>query len=195
MSYNHVMIDLETLDTKPTAAIVSIGAVRFDLLEQKLADEFYRVVEIESCMSMGLTVGSSTIKFWTQQSKEARDIFSDKAQITDSSSIQQALQGLTYFLSINPSGEAPSYPILWGNPAMFDNAILTNAYQRCILPYPVDRRNNRCYATIKRTFDPQNLLIPKIENRVEHHALDDAKFQAQHLINIITAMRSASLGI
>ena len=32
MAIQHIVIDLETMSTKPTAAIVSIGAVRLDAM-------------------------------------------------------------------------------------------------------------------------------------------------------------------
>lgn len=45
----HIMIDLETLDTSPSAAIISIGAVKFDPATQTpLGDKFYLPVSIQS---------------------------------------------------------------------------------------------------------------------------------------------------
>ena len=50
---NDVMVDLETLSTKPNAAIVSIGAVFFDPKTGELGDTYYQVIDIET---YGLTV-------------------------------------------------------------------------------------------------------------------------------------------
>jgi exodeoxyribonuclease VIII len=36
MAFKHIMVDLETMDNKPTAAITAIGAVAFDLADGKL---------------------------------------------------------------------------------------------------------------------------------------------------------------
>lgn len=55
----NVMLDLETMDTKPTAAITEIGAVRFD--NEKILSRFRIKVDLQSCIDLGLTVSGSTI--------------------------------------------------------------------------------------------------------------------------------------
>ena len=52
-----IMLDLETLSTKPNAAIISIGAV--DLDDAK--NLFYCVVDAESCVAVGLQKDQDTI--------------------------------------------------------------------------------------------------------------------------------------
>jgi hypothetical protein len=47
LSFEHVMLDLETLSSGPRAAILSIGAVRFDLEKLELGDELYVVLDPE----------------------------------------------------------------------------------------------------------------------------------------------------
>lgn len=60
----HYMIDLETMGLKPDAAIISIGAVCFDLNKRTIVDTFYRAVDLESAIANGGTVTGSTISFW-----------------------------------------------------------------------------------------------------------------------------------
>ena len=38
---NHIMLDLETLDTSPSAVVLSSGAVAFDPYTNALGDRFY----------------------------------------------------------------------------------------------------------------------------------------------------------
>lgn len=65
-----VMIDIETLGTKPGAAILSIGAVMFSATG--LGETFYTPVSLKSCTDIGLTVDPDTVAWWMQQSEEAR---------------------------------------------------------------------------------------------------------------------------
>ena len=60
-----IMIDLETLNTTPDAAILTIGAVKFDpfgseVKEPKM-DSFYCKVDLDSCDRIGLTTNDDTI--------------------------------------------------------------------------------------------------------------------------------------
>ncbi len=65
----HVMIDLETLGTKPNSVILSIGVVQFSL-RGDLLDKFHKGVLIDSCLDAGLQVDGNTIEFWLKQEKE-----------------------------------------------------------------------------------------------------------------------------
>ena len=73
----HGMIDLETLDTKPSASILTIGAVKFDPtgdeLKESTCEKFYVKVDLDSCDKLGLTVSQSTLDWWANQSQEAQD--------------------------------------------------------------------------------------------------------------------------
>jgi hypothetical protein len=88
---NHLMIDLETMGNKPTAPIVSIGAVFFDPQSGKFGEEFYTAVQLESAMAQGAQPDGDTIIWWMKQSTEARAaICAD-----DAMSISVALLDLT----------------------------------------------------------------------------------------------------
>lgn len=73
---NHCMIDLETMGTSPGCAIASIGAVIFDPErphDGSTAPEFYAVVDLASCQSVGLTMDAGTVYWWLTQSQKARE--------------------------------------------------------------------------------------------------------------------------
>jgi len=163
---NNVMLDLETMSTTSNAAIIAIGAVRFD---SKVTDSFYMAVDLKSCCDIGLEMDASTVVWWMQQSQEARDKF--KAEKVP---INEAL--LQFSRWIGPGA------IMWGDGAGFDNVILANAYRKAFLPQPWQFWNDRCYRTMKN-------LHPKIEKErigVCHCAIDDAESQALHLIKILS---------
>lgn len=163
MKNSNVMLDLETMDTAATAAIISIGAVRFT--EDSVVDEFYATIDLESSIACGGTLSGSTIKWWMQQPNKSE-------AFKDADSLPSALLLLSNWL--------PENVRIWGNGSDFDNVILANAYKNCGLIRPWIYYNNMCYRTMKN-------LAPniKMERDGQHHnALDDARSQAKHLIRI-----------
>lgn len=167
----YIMIDLETLDNKSTAAIVSIGAVLFNA-NGVAKDKFYAVVDTQSCIDKGLTVGGNTITWWAKQSDEARAVFSDKSMPLD-----KALQGLKNYIFKNCN----TYNVtMVGNSARFDLGILENAFRACGQEPFWKFWNEACYRTWKSLKG-----APKVEREGTHHnALDDAYSQAKHAIEI-----------
>lgn len=162
----NIMVDLETLGKSPDGVIVSIGAVVFD--NEGLYDDFYEVVDIGSCGKLGLKFDASTIEWWLGQSDEALDVFKKKGR-----NIKDVLGRFREFVG---KDEAK----VWGNGSLFDNCILTTAYKLLGEDTPWGFRGDMCYRTVKN-------LAPEIKIQragVHHNALDDAKSQASHLIEI-----------
>lgn len=166
-----LMLDLESLDTKPSAVIVSIGAVLFSA-KGVAKESFYQPVDIQSCLDAGLTINGSTIAWWMNQSDEARKVFTDK-----SVPLKTALQRLKNYVYKNCN----TYDImLVANPPRFDASILQNAYQAIGQDSWWKYWDERCYRTWKKIDG-----VPKIERSGTHHlAVDDAISQAKHAIEI-----------
>lgn len=164
----HCMLDLETLGNGNEAVILSIGAVCFD--ETGLGAEFYTNVNPQSCVEAGLKMDVSTVVWWMKQDDQARSAFNKPGV-----SITQALMEFSEFFRTNGCEK------LWGNGATFDNVILRSAYRLADRPTPWEYYNDMCYRTLK------NLRRDiKMERWGTHHnALDDAKSQAAHAINIL----------
>ena len=169
MRRTHIMVDLETADTKPTAAIFSIGAVAFTAAG--VTQKFHAVVDLQSCVDAGLTINGDTLYWWLQQSDQARRGITGGPH----DCLSAALRDFGDFVRVQGDDVC-----VWGNGAAFDNAILQNAYAACALPLPWKFWNDRCYRTAK-------VLAPHIASRrvgTHHNALDDAETQALHLIEI-----------
>lgn len=191
---NHIMLDLETLSAREDAAILSIGAVRFDLdnlevggtelypfrnsKDWNYSPSFYRVIDIEDEDNhRGLRIDGSTVKWWMNQSDEARAVF--KGDDGSLWSLETALSDFEDFVT------AVDNSFIWGNGSTFDNMILRNAYRVKGLQYPGSHKKDICYRTIKTVFPLEH------ERRGTHHnALDDARYQAEKLIEIIRGIRS-----
>ena len=69
----HISFDLETLSRSPKAAIVQIGAVKFNL-EKGIYDEFNEKIDFEKFDNMyqnlDFDVNFSTLMWWFQQKNE-----------------------------------------------------------------------------------------------------------------------------
>lgn len=166
----HVMIDIETLDTRPSAAILSIAAVRFDLDTGQLGPVFHKYVDIDSNLQCGRTVSGATILWWLSQPDEARNRIAG----AQAEPLHNVLKDLSLFVE---EGD-----MVWGNGAGFDNVILEDAYRTVGLNAPWRFWSNMCYRTLKNMF--KSAPKPQFQG-VAHDALDDAKFQAQHLAIIL----------
>jgi len=161
---SNVMLDLETLGNGANSVIIAIGAVKFDA--DGLGEEFYEVVDAETCVRMGMQMDTSTVMWWMKQSDEARAAF-DRV----GSNIFGVLARFSAFC-----GDSK----VWGNGASFDNTILSNAYRKTGVEQPWKFWNDRCYRTMKSLY-PQ---VKIARQGTYHNALDDAKSQASHLIAI-----------
>lgn len=163
--YNdHVMVDLETADNVPTAAIVSIGAVVF--AGPYAGATLYRAVDLQSSVSAGLTTSVDTLEWWGKQSTEARAVFTDPRRVP----LAEALDVFAAFL--RPTQDVR----VWGNGASFDNAILQTAYRLAGLDLPWKFWNDRCYRTAAARIQQR-----RAQQGTHHNALDDAISQADHL--------------
>jgi len=168
--YEHVMIDLETLDTAVTGVILSIGAVRFNA--DKIDDAgFYQVVTVQSNLDEYRTISPSTLAWWMQQDKAAQAVFSDKNVRT----LSAALDALRDWF--NATHVKPDVVKVWSNGADFDIPMLQHAYGQQKAPWSFF--NSRCFRTMKS--NPRFKDVPKPVNKGAHNALFDAVAQAEHL--------------
>lgn len=165
-----ISIDLETLGRRPGCKILSIGAVVFT--REGLGKEFY--LPLTTHDQEGLHEDPETVRWWQRQTPEARKVFDDPAK-------KHFVAGLCEFDAwVREQGFKRSI-LIWGNGADFDNAILQVAFDVAGVALPWEYWNNRCYRTLK------NLPgAPKLAKRegTYHNALDDAKTQALHAIEI-----------
>jgi len=175
-----VMIDLETLDTKPSAAILTIGAIKFDPfgddLHNKSCEKLYIKVDLDSCDKLGLTTSQSTIDWWSQQSKEAQDeAFSTEGRIP----IHEAMTKLYKFCW--------GAQRVWSHGAAFDIVICENVFAKLEKMVPWNFWQVRCTRTL---FDIG--INPERPPVLAHHALEDAWNQAVGVQNVMRTLRTSS---
>ena len=168
MDKNHVMLDLETLGTRPGDVILSIGAVWF-APKIGIKSSFHLSIDPASSKAAGLRAQKSTLEWWEKQSPEAR-----AAAFKGEFSLNVALTKFTIWMP-------PIDTVLvWGNGANFDNTLVAAAYRAMKMDVPWHYWNDRCYRTISNMF-----MKTKVERvGTGHHALDDAKTQALRLLKM-----------
>lgn len=176
-----VMLDLETMGNGPSAAIVAIGAVAFDLDAGTIGSSFYKLVDLTTAVECGGQMDAATVMWWVQQKEAARI-----ALVGDAAThIRGALDMFADWLHETTGGHEPR---LWGNGAAFDNVILASAYRNAGKAQPWKHWNDRCYRTVKAMFP-----AIRMERVGTHHiAVDDAKSQALHLIAMLCPVAKAA---
>lgn len=174
----HCMIDIETFGTNNEAAILSIGAVKFDPNEAVQHSDptlwhfenFHVAVTLESCVGLGLKMDASTVMWWMD---EKRDAARKKLFAMERVDLASTLDG---FLQWYGPQSLPT----WGNGASFDNVILRSAFKACGMTAPWQFWDDRCYRTLKNLVD-----VKRPYNAEAHSALADAQQQARHLQLIV----------
>lgn len=184
---NHIMLDLETLDTASSAVVISIGAVAFDPYTNALGDKFYveMTEDIAGQQKKGRTISGDTVRWWMQQDVLAKRVFSvpppDGVKRVNTF---EALSRFDLFVERNGGKDV----CVWGNGADFDNVILGSLYDSFGLRKPWSYSRNRCYRTMKNLgIGPRS---PQIRVGVHHTALGDAITQAVHLQEIFACLKS-----
>lgn len=172
-----IMLDLETMGVGNDAAIIAVGAVVFDLASDTYTEEnsFYSTVDLQSAVSSGGVISPSTVMWWMQQSDEARAEF-----LNGGNHIEDTLSSFRgWLLNINRFYDIQ----VWGNGSDFDNVILRSAYERVGLSTPWHFRENRCFRTM-RAMHP-TVDTSAWNDEVKHKAVDDARWQARYLFEIV----------
>lgn len=167
-----IMLDLETLDSGSHAAIVSIGAVYFDL-DDGLGETFYCPVNgARAAAKYKRTVSDATLEWWSKQSDEAKKVLTDPNALD----LKDALSAFKVFAG--DMGTSMLNPEMWGNGSDFDCVVLGNSYEAVGIKKPWSYSNNRCFRTLKNII---KLGPGEGVNRAgtHHNALDDAVYQAE----------------
>jgi len=163
----HAMIDLETLDTRPQCAVLSLGAVKFDPLNNtEPHSELYLKVCIDDQNRLGRTTSDSTIEWWSKQDPKALEEAFDQ---TGAVSVQEALKQLSKW--------CVGVDTIWGQGYGFDLTILEDMYRSTDTPIPWQFwqvKDARTLFGCCKT-DPRKLL----GQTDLHNALADAYFQAR----------------
>ena len=167
------MLDFETLGQSEDTVVISLGACFFDYEKGTIGDTFYMAFEIDDQLQKGRSITPDTLKWWFNQSSAAKKVFNEKAKPT--------LEVLSTFVAWVQAHGSVSKISPWGNGASFDISIIEHLFRQYKLKCPWLFYNVLDLRTFRK-FIANNAKVDKSEG-VNHNALDDAKNQAQFVIN------------
>lgn len=170
-----IMLDIETMGTSTSAAIMSIGACYFDPLTGKIGETFHEQIDI----STNGKIDASTVIWWMKQDDDARSKFYDNGKADN---IKDVLFDFTTFVKKNSK--------IWGNGIAFDNVIIRNAYDALKSQAPWAFYNDRDVRTMVDLGQAIG-IDPKRDfpfEGVKHDALADAIHQAKYVSAIYQAI-------
>ena len=176
----HVVIDLETLGTRPGSVILQIGAESFRLNQ---IDNFPRPgcdIYIDPLLSYsaGFYRDQDTVNWWNNQNPETRRI----VQGGTTSPFQALMEFGTYMKGL---GDKSSIYV-WGNSPRFDCGLLEAYYHHYALEIPWEFRNERDLRTLAAL--RPNLYAEAKElykNVAPHNGYYDAKYEAEVIAHIL----------
>ena len=172
----HVMIDIETMGDGNDAAILSIGATKFDPLVAGILDSFYVAISLASSVAHGLKMSAGTVEWWLDPERQPAWIAYTKETKHD---LYTAMDAFAHWYG-------PDSLPTWGNGATFDNIITRSGFQVSGVPQPWKFWDDKCYRTFKGLAPDVKL----VREGVHHNALDDAVSQTKHLQDIVSYLRT-----
>jgi len=165
----HIMLDLESLGTRPGFVVLSAAFVRFsDFASTSL------VLSVPDQQSLGLEIDPETHAWWGRQDPAAW-----AAATTAPVPLRSALEHFAAWLAWATGG---ADPLLWCHGASFDAPLLGEVYRRAGVPQPWSFRAVRDTRTL---YDLAGVALP---GTPAHHALDDAIAQtkaAKHALALL----------
>ena len=171
----HVMIDIETMSTRPDAALLAIGAVTFTVdngVDPASAREW--LVDLGDSVTHGGRMDPDTVLWWTQQSERARRALVATRQLRE----QAALEGLAWMIS-----SLPAKPSIWANGSDFDLIILRSALHRHGMRDLWAYWQQRDLRTLRKLMT--HVPAPVRAEDDKHSALRDAVHQAEHCVALL----------
>lgn len=162
-----IMLDLETLGTKPDAVIITAGAIKFDPYSDNIqseSDGLYMRLEVDPQLELGRTIDEDTIAWW---GKQAEDVRNEALGDENRRSLEEFTTQLNRFLV--------GCENIWAQGPVFDIVMLENLYRQLGLPVPWNFWQIRDSRTLFGVHGD-----PRKKGRSGHHnALQDCIHQAQ----------------
>ena len=120
-----LMFDLETLDTKPSAVVLSVGAVVWETFHNEVTgltwepvERFMRVLDIDEQVAKHRTVSQSTLLWWQRQDPTAQAEAVNPVRLP----VVQVLNEFREFAGRFVTGSEP-LNAFWASPVAFDMPI------------------------------------------------------------------------
>ena len=171
-----VMLDLETLGTRPNCVIMTLGAVKFDPFDsdKEFGSGIYMRMDLEEQLALGRTVDDGTIEWWARQDERVR---TEAWEQGDRNSIQDLKRELNRLLV--------GVDEIWCQGPVFDIAILEDLYRSQKWGFPWNFWQIRDSRTL---FKVVNYRLESKRDQA-HNALLDFVYQAEAVQNIYRQLK------
>lgn len=187
-----IMLDLETFGRGNNAAIVQIGAVKFDRKTGEIDPSHFSCnVSAESCVKAGMEMDADTVQWWMQQGDEARkSILNPVGQ-----DIKASLILFNRWIdSHNDQGGSKNNIHLWSH-ATFDFPIFLNAFDKCDIKPSFSFRGARDLRTLTDMADvlywTEEYQASHPRTGLYHNALDDCIYQVGYAVESLQKIANA----
>jgi hypothetical protein len=166
-----IMLDIETLSTRPESVILTLGAVKFSPYENDVDTEsgLYVRIDVDEQLEAGRHVQQETVDWWGKQTDDVRDEALGEHERTK---LNNFLNQLNKFLV--------GADAIWCQGPAFDIVILENLYRQMERPTPWQFWQIRDSRTLFSVHGD-----PREKNRHgAHNALIDCYYQARAVQHI-----------
>lgn len=167
-----IMLDLETLGTKPGSVVLSIGATTFNDKHGLTGEHFHVHLSLAAQVDAGLTIDPGTVLWWLGQETNAQKAIA-MGQLA-AQSPEAALASFSCWYS-QQGGDA-----LWGNGSDFDLPLLAAVYHAFGMTPPWKYNAGRCCRTVMALTGKKMGAFGTV-NPLAHDAHADAVYQASEI--------------
>jgi hypothetical protein len=170
-----VMLDLESLGTRPDCAILTLGAVKFDpFTPDRFGDSLYLRIDVDEQLALGREVQQDTLIWWSNQAEDVREEALGEGNRVGLESMYRQLN--RFLVGVEN---------IWCQGPAFDIVILENIYRQLGWPTPWQFWQIRDSRTLFGVHGD-----PREKNKTGlHNALEDCVSQAQGVQEIYSSLK------
>lgn len=162
---SHVMIDIETLSTKPNAVIIQLAAVKFNL-SSGIIDRFTINIDPVDCKKYNCHISKDTLEWWSNKPKDV--IQSWQSNVNP---MRESIESFVEWIGTDKQW-------MWCNGGSFDFPIIAWACHELNIEKPWKYWSEMDLRTISSFCDYR---LPKGNT---HNALQDCEHQVSHLLKL-----------
>lgn len=180
----HLMVDLETLGTSPDSVVLSAGAVFFNK-KDGIVLEAYSPFNLDCQLESGRKIDANTLSWWLKQDDKAKKVFTEVEKA-------QRYYFLYQFIDDAINDCIADKPFMlknlkvWGMGANFDVVIMEDDYRRHGEDIPWAFWNVNCFRMFNKLTKCRD---KRAREGVFHNALDDARYQARCVLDVIRGQK------
>ena len=179
---DHIMIDIESLDTSPYCVILTIGAVRFDPRGIGVAERLELRPTIEDqTEKFNRVINEATLTWWAGQSEAAQE---EALGDRDRMPLRECMEKLSKFCWNKKA--------VWSHGAPFDIVVMETTMRQLEMPIPWPYYSVRDTRTL---YDIAGVALKDGGHTTTHKAVEDAERQAIVVQQAYTKLIKAGLPV